>query len=126
MNVDEVISLLKQRKIEEALDAMDTVEDKKLMAEKLTEFAGSLNYLKGLPGLTEVLLRRSLMLDDKNPVTHYDLGVLYSGPDVLDEANAAKAKRAYKNALKIREDFHEARYNLALLYYFTGRIGEAR
>ena len=128
MKADEVVSLLKKAKVEEALAAIDKVEDGKEMAKKLTEFAAALNYLKGLPQLSEVLLRRSLLLDPDNPYTHYNLGVLFTNLDAPDHAgkNAELAERAYKKALSIKGDFQEARYNLALLYYFTDRIDDAR
>jgi tetratricopeptide (TPR) repeat protein len=124
---DDVIALLKAAKVEEALKAIDGVEDRKEMAKKLTEFAGALDYLKGKHTLAEALLKRSLVLDYDNPYTHYNIGVINSDPDVLDddESRLAKAELAFRNALKIKPDFHQARYDLALLYYFTGRIKEA-
>jgi tetratricopeptide (TPR) repeat protein len=127
MRADEVIALLKQAKVKEAIDALDSVNDRLEMAHKLSEFAGALNHLKGLPILTEVLLRRSLMLDPDNPYTHYNLGLLYSGLDMLqeDESNLNKALLAFKNAIRIKPDFHQARYDLALLYYFSGMRLEA-
>jgi tetratricopeptide (TPR) repeat protein len=127
MKVDDVIRLFKETKVEEAFRAADEVDDKKEMAARLTEFAGELNYLKGLPRLTEALLKKSLLLDYQNHFTHYNLGVLYSTPYEEEQyrEDLAKSERAYKMALKIKEDFHQARYNLALLYYFTGRVDEA-
>jgi tetratricopeptide (TPR) repeat protein len=126
MKVDDVLALLKETRVEEALKAADGVQDRRLMASKLTEFAGTLHHLKGKPWLTEVLLKKSLLLDWDNPVTHYNIGVLYSEPDHAEEKDGLKkAETAYRNALKLRPDFQEARYNLALLLYFTGRRGEA-
>jgi protein O-GlcNAc transferase len=124
---EDVIALLKRAKVEEALKAIDEVEDKKAMAMSLTEFAGDLEYLKGKHTLAEALLKRSLSLDWDNPYTHYNIGVINSDPDVLeaDEGRLARAEAAFKNALKIKPDFHQARYDLALLLYFTGRIKEA-
>ena len=127
MNTEDVVGLLKQAKVEEALAAADEVEDKKAVAEAITEFAGALNYKRGHPDLVEVLLKKSLTLDPGNALTHYNIGVLYTDPDVLeeDDSKAGKAEAAYRNALKIEPGFHEARYNLALLCYFTGRADEA-
>jgi len=128
MEADDVVKLLKEAKVEEALNAADKVKDKKEMSEKLVEFAGTLNYLKGLPGITEVLLKKAIILDPKNPYAHYNIGNLFSEPELLerDGNNMKKAELAYKNALKHKSDFHQARYNLALLLYFQGREKEAR
>jgi len=129
MKPDEVIALLKQAKVEEALKALPTVEDKKEMAVKLTEFAGALNYVKDLPDLCELLLMKSLLLYYDWAPTHYNLGVVYTSFAKLlenEQLNIAKGEEAYMKALKIDPGYHEARYNLALLYYFTGRIDEAR
>jgi tetratricopeptide (TPR) repeat protein len=128
MRTEDVVGLLKQARVVEALEAADEVEDKREVAAALTEFAGALNYLRGHPDLTEVLLKKSLTLDPENPLTHYNIGVAYTNPRVLeeDESKAEKAEVAFKNALKINPGFHEARYNLALLYYFTGRVDAAR
>ncbi len=123
MKSDDVIDLLKNAKVEEALEAIDKVEDRKEMASKLTEFAAALNYLKGLPVLTEALLVKSCFLDGENPYTFYNFGVLYTSPNSPDRRgrNEELAEQAYKKALALKPDFHEARYNLALLYFFTGR-----
>ncbi|MBD3388647.1 MAG: tetratricopeptide repeat protein [Candidatus Altiarchaeales archaeon] len=127
MNSDDVVGLLKGLRFEEALKAMESVEDKKQLASKLTEFAGTLNYLKGYPDLTESLLKLSLLYDYENPLTHYNIGVLYTNPPELieDEKRVDKAERAFKYAIKLDPEFHEARHNLALLYYFTGRFDQA-
>jgi tetratricopeptide (TPR) repeat protein len=125
---DDVIKLLKGTNVDEAMKAVNEVDDKKEMAEKLTEFAGTLDYLKGKHLLAVSLLKRSLLLDYENPYTHYNIAVIYTNPDLLDEDMSwlEKGEMAYKNALKYKPDFHQARYNLALLYYFMGRMDEAR
>ena len=127
MKAEEVIDLLKKGKVEDALMAIDGADDRKEMAEKLIEFAGTLNYLKGHPELTEALLKKALVLDHENADGYYNLGVLYTDPSVLvgDESKLPKAEQAFKFALEYNPDFYEARYNLALLYYFTGRVDEA-
>ena len=128
MNTKDVVDLLKEARVREALEAADEVEDKKAVAAAITEFAGALNYLRGHPDLTEALLKKSLTLDPGNPLTYYNIGVAYTDPVVLeeDESRASKAEYAFKKAVEIDPGFHEARYNLALLYYFTGRVDEAR
>lgn len=128
MKADDVIGLLKEAKVAEALEAVEKVEDKKEMAQKLTLFAGTLNYLKDRPAIAEVLLKRSLFLDYANPLTHYNLGALFTTPPQLEEdgKNLERGVKAYKNALRFDPNFLEARYNLALLYYFSGRVQEAR
>jgi tetratricopeptide (TPR) repeat protein len=128
MNSDDVIGLLKKAKVVEAIKASDSVEDKKDMASKLTEFAGTLNHLKGKNIICEVILKKSLELDPENHITHYNLGVLYSSPDVLEggEHFVRFAIKHYLQCLSIRHDYHFARYNLALLYFFTGEKEKAR
>jgi len=127
MNADDVVKMLKEARVGEALEAAGKVEDRRGMASRLTEFAGALDYLKGRHVLAEVLLKKSLTLDPGNPVTHYNIGVLYTNPPQLeeDESKLGKAELAFRNALKLDPGFHEARYNLALLLYFTGRVDEA-
>ena len=127
MKPEEIIKLLKEAKVEEALAKADEADDRADMAARLTEFAGALNYLKGRPGLTEAILFKSLTLDPKNPVTYYNLGVLESSPELLaeDEGNLGRAVKAYEAALKIEPEYHQARYNMALLLFFTGRIQDA-
>ncbi|MBU0762056.1 MAG: hypothetical protein KKD39_03440 [Candidatus Altiarchaeota archaeon] len=124
---DEVIDLLKKAKVVEGIEAVDTVEDKFEMSSKLSEFAGTLNHLKGENVISEALLKKALELDESNYTAHYNLGVLYSSPDVM-EKNPDLVKFAIKHyllALKHKPDYHFARYNLALLYYFTGEKDKA-
>jgi tetratricopeptide (TPR) repeat protein len=127
MKADDVIGLLKEMRIEEALKAADEVVDKVEMASKLTEFAGALDYLKGRHEVAKLILQKSLLLHYDNPYTHYNMGVLLSSPDVVekDGHSLEKAVKAYKYALKLKPDFHQARYNLALLHYFSGNIEAA-
>jgi len=121
---DEVIELLTQAKVDEAFEAVEEVpeESRKDLAQKLTEFAGTLNLVKGRDLLCETLLKKSLTLDYENPYTHYNIGVLYTNPGYLSEhpEKLEKALLAYENALKYKPTFHMARYNLALLYFFNG------
>jgi len=128
MEVGDIIALLKEGKVMEALENAEEVADKRAMAEALTEFAGTLNHLKGKWDLTEALLKQSLLLHYELAATHYNLGVLFSSPEMLDadEANAEKAIKAYKNAIRISPDFNEARHNLGMLMYFTGDLEGAK
>jgi tetratricopeptide (TPR) repeat protein len=127
MTPEDVIALLKKAKVAEALQAAGQADDRQRMAELLTEFAGALDYVRDKPSVCEAILKRSLMLDPKNPLTHYNLGVVFSGEDALeaDEKNAGRAEKAFRRALELKPDFLEARYNLALLLYFLGRKKEA-
>ena len=129
MNADDVIALLKGAKVKEALEAADEVAGKRELAGKLTEFAGQLNYLKWQPVVTEILLKKSLLLHYEHAPTHYNLGVLYSSPPKLEEdeeTNLRKAEKAYENALRFDPEYHQARYNLALLHYLTKNIEAAK
>ncbi|MFH1055116.1 MAG: tetratricopeptide repeat protein [Candidatus Altiarchaeota archaeon] len=127
MKTEDVMQRLKDVKVEEALEAADKVEDKKELAIKLTEFAGALTYLTNHPLIAEVILKKSLLLNFDHAPTHYNLGVLYTTPPMVEEnkSNVEKAERAYKMAIKLDPKHYEARYNLALIYYFTGRVEEA-
>lgn len=129
MKSEDVIQLLKDGEVDEAMTQVDKVEDRQDMARRLTEFAGTMNYLIGKSTLTEVLLNKSLSLWGKYAPTHYNLGVLYSSEEMLkqDEAGYMRlAEAEFKAALEIEPDFHESRYNLALLLYFQGKTQEAR
>ncbi len=128
MEADDVIQLFKDVKISEGLEAIDKVSDKKAMALGLCEFAGTLNYLKGQAALSEVLLKKAILLDRGLALAHYNLGVLYSSPDYLesDESGVEKAVMSYRRAVSSDPHLNEARYNLGLLYYFTGRVDGAK
>ncbi len=126
--VDEVMKLLGERKVIEALKLSEQVVDKKLMAERLTHFAGQMEYGSGHYDIAETILQQSLLLDPENPYTYYNLGVHHTEDEVLadDLTNVELAIRAYKKALEIKPNLHEARYNLALMYYFTEDFNKAK
>ena len=71
MKPDDVMALLKDAKVMEALEAADKVSDSKVLAKRMTEFAGSLNYLKGHNLICEALLKKSLQLDPRDFSTHW-------------------------------------------------------
>jgi tetratricopeptide (TPR) repeat protein len=123
---DEVIGLLKKAKVLEAIEKADNAADKKDLAVKLTQFAGQLNFLHGHNEICEAILEKSLTLDYTYAPTHYNLGVIFSSPEKLseDEGNLRRAMDAYRTALKHDPEYHNARYNLALLYYFQGMLDE--
>jgi tetratricopeptide (TPR) repeat protein len=128
VTVADVLKLLRKAKVAEAVSAAGKVKDKKLMAEKMTEFASQLNHLKGYNLITEIYLKKSLELDPSNAETYYALGLLYTNPGVLDKYPHVEksAIESYEKALEHNPKLHEARYNLALLYYFTGDKDRAR
>jgi tetratricopeptide (TPR) repeat protein len=127
--IEDVKKLLKEKKVLEALKLSEDVEDRERMADELSHFAGTLEYSTGGHGdLVEAILHQALLLGPENPYIYYNLGVHYTEPGVLkeDPDSVEKAVRAYRKALQLKPDFHEARYNLALLYYFTGRFDKAK
>jgi len=128
MKQDEVIQLLKEAKVQQALAKSDEVEDKESMAEKLADFASTLGKLKGHPDLCVAILLKSLDLDPDNPEICLALGNALSMPLSLEEDsdNALKAIDWYELALKLDPDYSDARYNKSLLLFFMGRMDEAK
>jgi tetratricopeptide (TPR) repeat protein len=128
MKPDEVLALLKGAQVVDALKKSDEVTEKKEMASKLTDFASALNYLKGKNIICEAVLKKSLDLDPLNHLTHFNLGVLYSNPEILElnEKYVRFAIKHYLQCLEISPNYHLARYNLALLYFFTGEFEKSR
>lgn len=66
-------------------------------------------------------LRASLSAEPGNPVVLANLGLLYGR-----QAQTDNATTAFRDALAIDPDFHEARFNLALVLARAGRQAEAR
>ena len=122
MNVDDVINLLKEAKVKQALDAIDKVEDTLSMADALCDFASSLHHLLGKENLCESLLKQALILDKSNPRIHYNLGILFSSPQMIleDERNIERAKKAFYKTIELDDDFLEARYNLGIIAFLLG------
>ncbi len=128
MDSDGLLELLQKGKVMEAIDAADDVEDKDDAALTITRFALTLYNIKGHQDITEALLKQSLILKYDLAETHFNLGILYSGPQKTDEdeKNIELAKKAYNNAIRIDPEYHEARFNLGLLELFTGDVDSAR
>ncbi|MFH1402864.1 MAG: tetratricopeptide repeat protein [Candidatus Altiarchaeota archaeon] len=127
--IQEVKKLLGDGKILEALKLSDQVEDREAMADELSHIAGCLEYSTSQHyPIAGMLLQQAMLLDPKNPYIFYNMGLHHTedGPLAEDSDSVKKAVRAYKKALRLKPDFHEARYNLALLYYFTGEYDKAK
>ena len=128
MDVGDIINLLKQAKVSEALNAIDLVDDKIAMADALCEFAASLNHIVGKEDLCISLLKQALLLDLKNSRIHYNLGIIFSSPKMIldDEKNIERAKKAYTKAYELDNNFLEARYNLGILAFLLGEFELAK
>ena len=127
MECADLLKLLSQARVKEALEAADSAKDKEESAKALTAFALTLYSLKGHPDLALAMLKQSLMLKYDLAQTHFNLGVILSGPEKAgqDPKNTELAKAAYRNAIKYDPENNQARYNLGLLEFFTGKKDEA-
>ncbi|MCX6695038.1 MAG: tetratricopeptide repeat protein [Candidatus Altiarchaeota archaeon] len=126
--VEDVLKLLREAKVAEAMKLADKVEDRREMAVKLTEFAGTLDWMKEKSHAAGVMLIKAIQLHPEYALAHYNLGVALTDIDLAknSKSNVEAAEREYELTIKFDPDFAPAHYNLALLYYFTGRIAEAR
>jgi len=127
-SIEDVLGLLKEAKVEEALGLMDEVGDKKTLADRVCDFAGFLAEDKNKPYLAVALLLKALSLDPGNPAIHFNLANTYTMPFMLieDPSNYERAVYGYERAVELDPGFHDARYNLALLLYLSGRMDEAK
>ena len=70
----------------------------------------SLYRKMGEYAIAQMHLNKSLELDDKNPITYYNYGNL-----LVDMKDKDAAKEMYKNALRLDENFQEAKAELEKL-----------
>ncbi|MBD3260846.1 MAG: hypothetical protein GF334_04085 [Candidatus Altiarchaeales archaeon] len=126
--VEEVVGLLKEAKVEEAIQLMPEVEDKKTLSQRLVDLGGFFAEVKARYHLAVALLLLSLRFNPQNKYAAYNLANTYSTPYMLIEEprNLDKAVYWYGKAIEIDSRFHEARYNLALLFFFNQKTVEAR
>jgi len=122
-----LVRLLEKAEVDKALEHAAKMQDKNLAAEILGDFA--VPVAKNLYDYetAEQLLKTAASLNPKDAVTFFNLGVLYTEPGffIRDENKFIEAEKAYIKAIKIRPDYLEAHYNLALFYHFLGRDDEA-
>ncbi len=78
-------------------------------------------YQQGDLGGADRLIERALDVDSRRP----DIWTLY-GMICRRAGNTLCAQAAYREALRLNPDFHDALCNLGNLYKDAGRIGEAR
>jgi tetratricopeptide (TPR) repeat protein len=126
--VEDVMKLLREAKVDAALKLAEEVGDRKEMVIRLTEFAGSLDWLKEKSYTAGIILLKAIELYPEYAVSHYNLAVVLTDLDVIADHHeyAGLAEREYRIAVRLDPSFAAARYNLALLYYFTGRLDESR
>lgn len=126
--VDDVMALLREGKVFEAMKLADRVEDRREMAEQLTFFAGTLDWLKSKSYSAGLILLKAVEVDPDYALAHYNLGVVLTDPDLLKDHKDyfTLAEREYRIVIKLDPSFAPAHYNLALLYYFTGRLADCR
>lgn len=124
----DIIKLLDKGNIDGAFDLVDEIKDKKSMALLLSDYAAIIARHYGIHDIVERLLKKALELDPACVGAHFNLGVLYTEPEVLME-NEAKIDEAVKHYLKVIEldpKNIKANYNLGLLYAYTGGVEEAK
>jgi len=126
--VEDVLKLLWNAKVFEALELAGKVKDRKGLAVQLTEFAGTLDWLKGKPYTAGLILLKAIELCPEYALAHYNLGVVFTDVEMLADhpEYVALAEREYRWVIGLDQSFAPAHHNLALLYYFTGRLEESR
>jgi tetratricopeptide (TPR) repeat protein len=124
----DIIKLLDKGNLDGAFDLVDEMKDKKSMAVLLSDYAAIIARHYGLHGIVERLLKKAVELDPNSAGIHFNLGVLYTEPEVVieDEKKIALAEEHYLRAIELDSGNLKAHYNLGLLYAYTGRAEEAR
>ncbi|MFH1125946.1 MAG: tetratricopeptide repeat protein [Candidatus Altiarchaeota archaeon] len=122
-----LMSLLEKAEVDEALKYAEGMKDSRKASEILSDFAVAVVKHLYDYEIAEKLLKKAVSINPKDARSFFNLGVLYTEPalSIRDEARLADAERAYLRALKLKPDYLEAHYNLALFYHFLGRDDEA-
>jgi len=125
--VEQMIKLLEEAEVEKALQLADEIEDKKEVAKALNDFGASIAMKTDYYDDAELILKKALELDPNNYMIHYNLGFLYTEPELLlKDINRIKdAEKEYRIAIKLNPDYADAHFNLALVLFFTNRVEEA-
>jgi len=126
--VKDVIKLLDRGDVDGALALSEDVRDRKNTVHALNDYAAMLGRTTTNYDTVSQILEKVVELDPKSAHAHYNLGCVYSEPQVLseDEGKLKKAFGAYKRAVRLKPKFLEAHYNIGLLYAFTGDTDKAR
>ena len=124
----DIIKLLDKGNVDGALDLADDVKDKKGIALILNNYAAILAKELGVYDASKKILTKVIEIDPGLSEAYYNLGCLYSEPEMLSEKsqNLKKSKEAYKKAIELDPKHVRAHYNLGLLYAFTGELEKAR
>jgi len=126
--IEDVIKLLDEGRIEEALETAEDVKKKKDMALTLSDYAAGVMLNYSLPEISQRLLAKALKLDKDCAGAHFNLGVLLSEPEMYDADpdNLAKAVKHYRKAASLDPKNSEVHFNLGLIYAMTGQAEKAR
>ena len=124
----DIIKLLDKGNIEGAFDLVDDMKDKKNAAILLSDYAAMIARQYNLHDIVEKLLIKAIDLNPDSAPAHFNLGVLYTEPDVVieDEGKLSEAEKHYNKAVELDPENLKAHYNLGLLYAYKGQVEEAR
>ena len=124
---EQMIKFLEGSEVEKAIKLADEIEDKKQTAAVLNDFGANLAMRTDYYDDSELIFKKALELDPNNYMIHYNLGFLYTEPELLLENidRLKDAEKEYKKSIELNPDYPEAHVNLALVLFFTGRKEEA-
>jgi len=126
--IKDIIKLLDKGNLEGAFDLVDDMESKKDAAALLSDYAAMIAKQYNLLDIVEKLLIKAIELDPKCVGAHFNLGVLYTEPELLieDGGKVKDAEKHYLKAVELEPENIKVRYNLGLLYAYTRRSEDAR
>ncbi|MFH0860949.1 MAG: tetratricopeptide repeat protein [Candidatus Altiarchaeota archaeon] len=123
----DIEKLLESGNVDGALQLADDVKNREKLIITLNDYAVFLAKEELDLEDVEKLLKKVVELKPEMPEAYYNLGCLYSEPELLaeDEQTLRKAIESFEKALELKPDYLDARYDLGLLYAFTGQKGKA-
>ncbi|MFH1721518.1 MAG: tetratricopeptide repeat protein [Candidatus Altiarchaeota archaeon] len=126
--VEEILGILQDGRVEEAVSKAFKSKDKKAVSECFSDFAVSLrkDNLDEF-GDAEILLKAAAKLDPKSAQIRFNLGVFLSESGVLekDSRYTNDAVVYYLEAINLDPKLVAAHYNLGLVYAYLGLFEEA-
>lgn len=125
--VKDVLKLLDNGNVSGALDIASNIKNKKKAGELLNDYAAMLARRTDAFEDIEALLKKAGELDPKNAFVHYNLGCLYTEPEMLSRKRdyAYRAVEEYRKAIELDDNLSKARFNLALLLAYLGNPEDA-
>lgn len=126
-DIDDVLKLLDNANVSGALDIVSNVKDKEKAAEVLNDYAAMLGHHTQAFDEIEKILEKSIEIDPKNPHSYYNLGCLYTEPEMLSKNPhlALWAIEKYRKAVEIDGKMVKAHFNLGLLLAYIGNPEDA-